>query len=149
MSLERLQFVTPDRSSLPPLSSYATLNSGGSVQTVGYTEASRGCRHLCRHCPIVPIYNGTFRVVQRDENLDLMDQYKNQGLYRSVPTFVFLDANLSEIGNLKERAESMTQIFEAEQIKVRRSLRDQNKDAWRKEMMKEFHTVVAEKKRYP
>ena len=33
---------------------------------VGYTEASRGCRHLCRHCPVVPIYNGQFRVVQPD-----------------------------------------------------------------------------------
>ena len=31
---------------------------------VGYTEASRGCRHLCRHCPVVPVYRGTFRVVQ-------------------------------------------------------------------------------------
>ena len=33
---------------------------------VGYTEASRGCRHLCRHCPVVPIYEGQFRVVQPD-----------------------------------------------------------------------------------
>ncbi len=33
---------------------------------VGYTEASRGCKHLCRHCPIVPVYEGRFRVVQRD-----------------------------------------------------------------------------------
>ena len=32
--------------------------------TIGYTEASRGCRHLCRHCPVVPVYNGQFRVVQ-------------------------------------------------------------------------------------
>jgi hypothetical protein len=32
----------------------------------GYTEASRGCRHLCRHCPVVPIYNGQFRIVQHD-----------------------------------------------------------------------------------
>ena len=31
---------------------------------VGYTEASRGCQHLCRHCPVVPVYNGQFRVVQ-------------------------------------------------------------------------------------
>ena len=31
---------------------------------VGYTEASRGCRHLCRHCPVVPVYQGQFRVVQ-------------------------------------------------------------------------------------
>ena len=39
---------------------------GGARRLVGYTEASRGCRHLCRHCPVVPIYNGQFRVVQPD-----------------------------------------------------------------------------------
>ena len=93
--------------------------------------------------------NIDLRVVQRDENLDLMDQYKNQGLYRSVPTFIFMDENLNEVGNLKERAESMTQIMEAEQLKVRRSLREQNKEAWRAEMASEFRKVVAEKKRYP
>jgi len=32
----------------------------------GYTEASRGCKHLCRHCPIVPVYKGHFRIVQRE-----------------------------------------------------------------------------------
>lgn len=93
--------------------------------------------------------NVDLRVVQRDENLDVMDQYKNQGLYRSVPTFIIMDENLNEVGNLKERAEAMTQIMEAEQLKVRRSLRDQHLDAWRKEMAKEFRTVVADKKRYP
>jgi radical SAM superfamily enzyme YgiQ (UPF0313 family) len=30
----------------------------------GYTEASRGCKHLCRHCPIVPVYHGRFFVVR-------------------------------------------------------------------------------------
>jgi hypothetical protein len=30
---------------------------------VGYTEASRGCKHRCRHCPIVPVYDGRFRVI--------------------------------------------------------------------------------------
>jgi hypothetical protein len=39
---------------------------GGERRLVGYTEASRGCRHLCRHCPVVPIYNGQFRVVQAE-----------------------------------------------------------------------------------
>jgi radical SAM superfamily enzyme YgiQ (UPF0313 family) len=64
-SLPRLQFLIPDRSGLPPLSKYASLQMpDGERRLVGYTEASRGCRHLCRHCPIVPIYNGQFRVVQ-------------------------------------------------------------------------------------
>ena len=28
----------------------------GRQKVVGSTEASRGCKHLCRHCPVVPIY---------------------------------------------------------------------------------------------
>src|SRR6185437_10741482 len=66
VSLERLHFITPDRTGLPPLGAYAKLVANGGTRTVGYTEASRGCKHLCRHCPVVPVYNGTFRVVQRD-----------------------------------------------------------------------------------
>jgi radical SAM superfamily enzyme YgiQ (UPF0313 family) len=65
--LPRIHFLVPDRTGLPPLSKYATLQMpSGERRLVGYTEASRGCRHLCRHCPVVPIYNGQFRVVQSD-----------------------------------------------------------------------------------
>lgn len=65
ISLERQQFLVPDRSLLPPLDAYAKLHlPDGSVKQVGYTEASRGCKYRCRHCPIVPVYNGRFRVVQ-------------------------------------------------------------------------------------
>lgn len=67
ISLARQRFLAPDRSGLPDLSKYAYLNLGDGVRrTVGYTEASRGCKHSCRHCPIVPVYDGQFRVVQRD-----------------------------------------------------------------------------------
>jgi radical SAM superfamily enzyme YgiQ (UPF0313 family) len=63
--IPRLQFLVPDRSTLPPLSRYATLHMpDGTRKVVGSTEASRGCRHLCRHCPVVPVYQGKFRVVQ-------------------------------------------------------------------------------------
>jgi radical SAM superfamily enzyme YgiQ (UPF0313 family) len=66
ISLERLAFITPDRSGLPDLSRYARLDPGdGEPVTVGYTEASRGCKHLCRHCPVVPVYGGRFRIVPR------------------------------------------------------------------------------------
>jgi len=67
ISLARLRFQVPDRSDLPPLRSYAHLVLPPGVhRTVGYTEASRGCKHLCRHCPIVPVYKGVFRIVDRD-----------------------------------------------------------------------------------
>jgi hypothetical protein len=67
----RLSFITPDRTGLPSLARYATLQMpDGTRRTAGYTEASRGCKHLCRHCPIVPIYNGRFRIVAPDVVLD-------------------------------------------------------------------------------
>jgi len=67
VSLARLRFQLPDRTDLPSLRSYAHLVlPTGEHRTVGYTEASRGCKHLCRHCPIVPVYNGVFRIVDRD-----------------------------------------------------------------------------------
>ncbi len=66
ISLDRLRFVVPDRSLFPVLSSYATLSVDGATKRVGSTETSRGCKYLCRHCPVVPVYNGAFRVVQRD-----------------------------------------------------------------------------------
>ena len=69
--IPRLRFVQPDRSDLPPLHRYASLQMpDGSHRVAGATEASRGCKHLCRHCPIVPVYAGQFRVVPIDVVLD-------------------------------------------------------------------------------
>lgn len=67
VSLARQNFLKPDRTALPELSKYARLERDGQpARVTGYTEASRGCKHLCRHCPIVPVYGGQFRIVQRD-----------------------------------------------------------------------------------
>ncbi len=80
ISLERLRFRTPDRSGLPALHHYAQLEEGPDRRRlVAYTEASRGCKHLCRHCPIVPVYNGTFRLVQRDVVLSDIRQQVQAG----------------------------------------------------------------------
>jgi radical SAM superfamily enzyme YgiQ (UPF0313 family) len=71
ISLERLQFEVPDRRGLPPIEKYAhLLIPGDGYRLVGSTEASRGCKHLCRHCPIVPVYKGVFRIVQREVVLE-------------------------------------------------------------------------------
>jgi radical SAM superfamily enzyme YgiQ (UPF0313 family) len=69
--LGRQQFLVPDRRGLPDLTRYAHLVLGdGQRLLVGYVEASRGCKHRCRHCPIVPVYNGRFRIVQREVVLE-------------------------------------------------------------------------------
>ncbi len=66
LPLPRLEFRVPARDGLLPLTRYATLQVLDERRTAGYTEASRGCKHRCRHCPIVPVYDGRFRVVPAD-----------------------------------------------------------------------------------
>jgi radical SAM superfamily enzyme YgiQ (UPF0313 family) len=76
--LEKLEFITPNRGDLPDPERYAKLRIGSEAKLVAYTEASRGCKHLCRHCPVVPVYNGQFRVVSRDVVLaDIRQQLEN------------------------------------------------------------------------
>lgn len=69
--LPRLHFITPDRAGLPTLEQYASLRMpDGSRRIMGSTDATRGCKHFCRHCPIVPVYQGQFRVVPLDVVMD-------------------------------------------------------------------------------
>lgn len=49
------------------------------------------------------------RIFLRDENADLMDQYLNEGKYRSIPVFVFLDEQFHEIGRFVERSAAATE----------------------------------------
>ena len=66
ISLIKQDFRVPWRKGLPQLSRYAYVKMDQEARrTVGYTEASRGCKHLCRHCPVVPVYGGRFFVVPR------------------------------------------------------------------------------------
>lgn len=69
--LDKITFIPPDRSKLPPLSSYAKLvMPDGSRKTVGFGETTRGCKYKCRHCPVAPVYNGVFRVIPENIVLD-------------------------------------------------------------------------------
>ncbi len=65
--IPKVRFLRPDRSTLPALDRYAALQMpDGTRRVVGNTDATRGCKHLCRHCPIVPVYRGVFRAVPLD-----------------------------------------------------------------------------------
>ncbi len=64
--LERLSFAVPSRHALPPLEKYAQLEHNGQRRTAGHVEASRGCLHLCTHCPIPPVYEGRFFILPLD-----------------------------------------------------------------------------------
>src|SRR5256885_1662909 len=80
ISLGRVPFVVPDRSGLPKLSRYAHLVlPDGSTRIAGFAEGSRGCKHLCRHCPVVPVYQGKFRIVPADVVMEDIRQQVGEG----------------------------------------------------------------------
>lgn len=59
--------LAPDRDGLPPLDRYAHVCwPDGRTTVAGVAESTRGCKHLCRHCPIVPVYGGRFVAVPVD-----------------------------------------------------------------------------------
>ncbi len=68
--LEKLSFAIPARQSLPTLDKYARLVHEDNCRTAGYVEASRGCLHLCTHCPIPPVYGGRFFVLPQEVVLE-------------------------------------------------------------------------------
>jgi hypothetical protein len=78
ISTARQEFIVPDRRGLPALADYASVVVGDERRIVGYSEASRGCKHT-RHCPIVPVYGGRFRVVAPDVVLADVDQQVQDG----------------------------------------------------------------------
>ena len=80
ISLGKVPFELPDRSVLPRLSRYAHLVlPDGSTRVTGFAEGSRGCKHLCRHCPVVPVYQGKFRIVPADVVMEDIRQQVRQG----------------------------------------------------------------------
>lgn len=72
-------FVTPARDLLPPLDRYARLAVDGERRLAGYVEASHGCAHECRHCPIPAIYGGRMRLVPKSAVLDDIAQLVDMG----------------------------------------------------------------------
>jgi radical SAM superfamily enzyme YgiQ (UPF0313 family) len=66
-TVTRLAYPAPSRAGLPPPSRYARLvDADGRERLAGHAEATRGCKHLCRHCPIPVLYGGRFFAIPVD-----------------------------------------------------------------------------------
>lgn len=77
----RTPWRNPSREGLRPLDQYSGLlvpmPDGPEARVAGYVEATRGCKHLCLHCPIPPVYGGRFFAVPRTLVLnDIADQVR-------------------------------------------------------------------------
>jgi hypothetical protein len=71
--------LRPSRAALPLLGRYAKLAFRGEERLVASVEASRGCKHRCRHCPIVPVYGGKFVAVPAEAVLADIEQQIEAG----------------------------------------------------------------------
>ena len=71
--------AVPSRGGLPVLERYAKLSWNGEERLVASVDASQGYKHLCRHCPIVPVYRGRFVAVPRETVLADVEQQVARG----------------------------------------------------------------------
>jgi radical SAM superfamily enzyme YgiQ (UPF0313 family) len=76
----RDRFAVPARDLLPAPLTYARLVEGDDESVVGAVEASHGCKHRCRHCPLPAVYDGAFRVVDQASLLADVDQLVAAGI---------------------------------------------------------------------
>jgi hypothetical protein len=69
----------PARDLLPGLDAYTRLEMAGERRLVGSVEASSGCAHRCRHCPVPVVYDGRIRIVPIDAVLADVQQQVDHG----------------------------------------------------------------------
>jgi hypothetical protein len=86
--------------------------------------------------------NIEMRVFLRDKNPDLMDQYLNQGMFRSIPVFAFFDENMNEVARFIERPAAQTEEIEKKMLEVRRALRAERYLDWREGVVKELRSIL-------
>ncbi len=86
--------------------------------------------------------NVEVRVFLRDKNPDLMDQYLNQGTYRSIPVFAFFDENMNEVARFIERPPKVTEVIEKKMLEVRRALRSEHLEEWRQAVVDEVRGLL-------
>jgi radical SAM superfamily enzyme YgiQ (UPF0313 family) len=79
VELRPQHFEVPDRSLVPPPDRYARLAVGDEERLAGYVEASHGCRHRCRHCPIPVVYDGRYRITGAEIVIDDLAQQVESG----------------------------------------------------------------------
>ena len=82
------------------------------------------------------------RVFLRDQNPDLMDQYLNQGMYRSIPVFGFFDEKMKEVSRFIERPPKVTEVIEQKMLEVRRALRTERLEEWRQAVVDEVRELL-------
>ena len=85
------------------------------------------------------------RIFRRDQFPELILPYRKDGLYHSIPVFVFYDEDFNELGNWIERPSAATSLIDEESLKLRRRLREEHKDEWRRQTINEITYLLENK----
>ena len=78
------------------------------------------------------------RIFRRDSYPELILPYRKDGLYHSIPVYVFYDAEFNEVAHWIERPAEATRVIDDESLKLRRRLREEYKAEWRQQTIKEL-----------
>ncbi len=117
---DKIEFLTPDRTDLPPLVRYAHLVlPDGATRVSGFVDSTRGCKHLCRHCPVVPVYEGKFRVVPVEVVLaDIAQQIESGAQHISFGDHDFLNGPTHALNVVRALHERYPQLTYDATIKI-------------------------------
>ena len=78
------------------------------------------------------------RIFRRDSYPELILPHRKDGLYHSIPVFVFFDPEFNEVAHWIERPTEATWVIDEESLMLRRRLREEHKEDWRQETITEL-----------
>jgi hypothetical protein len=130
---------------LPPPARAALANRPGKLNVLVLTED--WCGDALTNFPVLAkmvegLPNVELRVFLRDRNPDLMDQYLNRGIFKSIPVFVFFDGEMQEVARFIERPPKITEYIEQKQLELRRQLRAEHGEEWRRAAADEIQSLL-------
>ena len=135
-------------------------NGFGKMMAIGEDwcpDAFRGVPVMAR---IAEAAGAEMRIFPRDQNLDIMNEFLNQGKFMSIPVAVFFTKDLKELGRwierpqvaYRERAEIEAAIKKempnATESDLRLAIRDRTQPrypAWQQETVREMRQMLAAK----
>jgi hypothetical protein len=66
----------------------------------------------------------------------------NRGIFKSIPVFVFFDGAMKEVARFVERPPRITEYMEQKQLELRRALRAEHGEEWRRAAADEIRSLL-------
>jgi hypothetical protein len=131
------------RAALPETMAFSTMPSDLRVAVIAESWSGDVLYNLPPLIALAESLDWQVRIFRRGENLDLIESYKKDGIYLSIPVFIFYDADFKEIADWVERPQMATKTIDEKSLDLRRRLREEMKVEWRKATLMELNELLA------